>query len=56
MLEIKKNTTHPSKNIKNLCSKEVVFITKTEITPSKTLFPEKLKKINNLLKKTNLLP
>lgn len=59
MAEVKKHTIHRNKKrntIKGLHNQEVVFITKTGLSPAKTLFPEKLKKINKLLKKTTLLP
>ncbi|MEO8852725.1 MAG: hypothetical protein ABI359_03045 [Ginsengibacter sp.] len=59
MSEVNKNTIHRSKKqsgLKDLRDQKIVFITKSEISPSKTLFPEKLKKINKLLKKAELLP
>jgi hypothetical protein len=58
MPEVKKHTIHHNRkrsNIKKLLAKEVVFITKTEVPASKTLFPEKLKKVNKLLEKTTFL-
>lgn len=59
MAELKKHTIHRNKkrgNIEDLRNQKVVFITKTEASPSKTLFPEKLKRVNSLLKKASLLP
>ncbi len=59
MAEVKKHTIHRNKkrrNIEDLRNQKVVFITKTEVSPAKTLFPEKLKKVNNLLKKADILP
>ena len=53
MSGVKKHTIHRSKKRKN---HKVVFITQTEASATKTLFPEKLKKINKLLEKATLLP
>jgi len=58
MPEVKKHTIHRNRkrsNIKKLLKKEVVFITKSEVSANKTLFPEKLKKVNKLLKNVTLL-
>lgn len=59
MAEVKKHTIHRNekcRNIEDLRNQKVVFITKSEVSPVKSLFPKKMKKVNNLLKKADLLP
>lgn len=51
--KIQRNKRH--KATKAMINQEVIFITKSQVAASKTLFPEKLKKVNKLLEKATLL-
>lgn len=59
MPEVKKHIIQRSRKRKGMnksLNKEIIFITQTEASARRTLFPKKLKKINNLLEKATLLP
>ncbi len=58
MPAVKRNIANRDKKHKvpkGILEGEVVFITKTEVSVKETLFPEKLKKVNKMLKRAVLL-
>jgi hypothetical protein len=52
MQKTKNKAAKPRKNSR----KKTVIVTKTEISAKKTLFPKKLKKINDILSRSTLMP
>jgi hypothetical protein len=51
----KSNSKKKKKQTLKLSSEKIVIVTKTTFPPGKTLFPEKLEKANDMLRRTKFL-